>query len=191
MTYLDELDSLLKTTQADLSAVRLVVFDVDGVLTDGRLYYSEQGETLKVFHVRDGVGLKLLNDMDTTVAVITAKDSPMVKKRMSQLGIQHYFAGVKDKSLLLEKLTDQLHVGAENICYVGDDMVDVNPMSKSGVSICPADAFGLVREMASIVLPVNGGQGVARMVCDLILHAQGKLEQAYQMTTRPEFERVR
>jgi len=82
-----------------LSKLSLVVFDVDGVLTDGKLHYTEQGEAIKVFHVRDGVGLKLLSDMGIQVAIVTAKDSKMVAKRVSELGVKHYFAGVKDKKL--------------------------------------------------------------------------------------------
>jgi 3-deoxy-D-manno-octulosonate 8-phosphate phosphatase (KDO 8-P phosphatase) len=191
MTYLAELDAILSSTRADLAQIKLIVFDVDGVLTNGQLYFSEQGESTKVFHVRDGVGLKLLSDMGVAVAVMTAKDSAMVRERMTQLGVRHYFPGVADKSALLTEVAGQLSVALEYVGYVGDDMVDLKPMSQSGVSICPADAYGLVRDVADLVLPLSGGEGVARLVCDLILQAKGQFEQAYQLSTMPEFERKR
>ncbi len=191
MTYLDKLGSLLCNAPNTITDIRLVVFDVDGVLTDGRLYYTAEGESIKAFHVRDGVALKLLSDVGISVAIMTAKDSPMVRKRVEQLGVQHYFCGVKDKSKALKELVQRLGITEKKACFVGDDMVDLPPMHLSGLSICPNDAYGMVRDSVDIVLPVNGGCGVARMVCDLLLAAEDRLEECYQMTTQPEFERSR
>jgi 3-deoxy-D-manno-octulosonate 8-phosphate phosphatase (KDO 8-P phosphatase) len=188
------LDSLIEKTQPltnTIQNISLVVFDVDGVLTDGRLYYGSTGEELKVFNVKDGVGLKLLPDQNIQVAVVTAKDSAMVTQRMNDLGISHYFKGVKDKLSVVNKLCNTLNINPEQVCYVGDDMVDLPVMQKVGVSICPADAHTLIQMNASIVLPIGGGQGVARLVCDLILNSKGILQQAYQLATTPHFERDR
>ncbi|MBU2865269.1 HAD-IIIA family hydrolase [Reinekea forsetii] len=174
-----------------LSKLSLVVFDVDGVLTDGKLYYTEQGESIKVFHVRDGVGLKLLSDMGIQVAIVTAKDSKMVAKRVSELGVKHYFAGVKDKKLQVEELAKALNIPLNEIAFVGDDMVDVPAMNAVGVSMCPSDAYDYVQEGVDYRVPLKGGEGVARHVCDVILKAQDKYQEAYKKTLNSNFERKR
>ena len=191
MTYLAKLNNLLATSAITLAEIQLVVFDVDGVLTDGRLYFSAQGETTKVFHVRDGVALKLLDDLGIHVAIMTAKDSPMVRQRVQQLGVQHYYAGVKDKAVQLASLLEDLAVDAQHVCYVGDDMVDLKPIVMSGASMCPSDAYGLIRDEVDLVLPLAGGQGIARLVCDLVLLAQGQMEVAYGLAASAQFERDR
>lgn len=174
-----------------LQDVRLVVFDVDGVLTDGRLYYAHDGENLKVFHVRDGVALKLLPDMGIDVAVVSAKDSPMLACRMAELGVHHYFPGTKDKREAVAALAQSLGLQPESVAFVGDDMVDLHVMAWCGVALAPEDAYEYVRERADVVVPVGGGQGVARYVGDMILHAQGLFEQAYRTASLPHFERNR
>jgi 3-deoxy-D-manno-octulosonate 8-phosphate phosphatase (KDO 8-P phosphatase) len=181
----------IQTLEDKLRQIKLVVFDVDGVLTDGKLYYSTTGEATKVFHVRDGVGLKLLGDMGISVAVITAKNSPMVAKRMQELGIQHYFAGVKNKKTQVEELAASLSVSLDNIAFVGDDMVDVPAMQIVTLSMCPNDAYEYVREGVDHIVPVAGGMGVARYVCDLILKEQGLYQKAYEKSMSAEFERNR
>lgn len=191
MTYLAELSNVLVHHKAALSAVKLVVFDVDGVLTDGRLHYTAEGESQKVFHVRDGVGLKLLQDMGIVVAIVTAKDSEMVARRVSELGIQNYIPGSKDKLAALKRLVDVLGLETEQCCFVGDDMVDLPAMQAAGISVCPEDAYPLVAEVADVCLTIAGGQGVARRVCDLILAAQGHFESAYRLASSEEFERKR
>lgn len=174
-----------------LSKLSLVVFDVDGVLTDGKLHYTEQGEAIKVFHVRDGVGLKLLSDMGIQVAIVTAKDSKMVAKRVSELGVKHYFAGVKDKKLKVEELAKTLNTPLNEVAFVGDDMVDVPAMNTVGVSMCPSDAYNYVIDCVDYIVPIKGGEGVARHVCDIILKAQDKYQNAYKKTLASEFERKR
>jgi len=190
-TCLDEMMKLLPAQVEKLKHIELAVFDVDGVLTDGKLYYSESGEQLKVFHVRDGVGTKLLRDNSIHVAVMTAKDSPMVAKRVAELGIHHYFPGVKDKRKQLESLLTELDIPCANVCYVGDDMVDVPAMELAGFSICPEDAYILVKNEVDLIAPVKGGEGVARFVCDAILEAKDKYSEAYSLTIAPHFERAR
>lgn len=191
MTYLDSLLLRVKAYEAELQQIQLVVFDVDGVLTDGCLHYAATGEATKVFSVRDGVGLKLLQDVGLEVAVISAKQSAMVQQRMSDLGIQHYFPATKDKLLVLKKLCTQLGIAERAYAYVGDDMVDLKAMQAALVSFCPADAYPMVKESASFVLGLSGGHGVAREVADLILAAQGKYLAAYQLSQQAEFERKR
>ncbi len=176
---------------ARLSQIRLVVFDVDGVLTDGRLYYTQDGETLKAFHVRDGVALKLLPDMGIEVAIVSAKDSPMLACRMAELGIHQYFPGTKDKLKTVKNIATSLELEAAQVAYVGDDMVDLHAMAWCGVSFAPEDAYHYVHDRADLTIPVAGGQGVARYVADLILTAQGKFEQAYHTASLPQFERKR
>ncbi|WP_320822601.1 HAD-IIIA family hydrolase [Reinekea sp.] len=183
--------SVSSELNARLKAIKLVVFDVDGVLTDGRLYYSPTGEALKVFNVKDGVGIKLLRDCQVQVAIMTAKDSSMVAKRMADLGIEHYFPGVKDKGLQLDALATRQGLDSAQLCFVGDDMVDLPAMAIAGVGICPQDAYSLVRQAADLITPMGGGQGVARYVCDVILQAKGQYESAYQMAMAPQFEKDR
>jgi len=181
----------LQTLDSKLSQIKLVVFDVDGVLTDGQLYYSESGETIKVFHVRDGVGLKLLSDMGIAVAIVTAKDSPMVAKRINELGIKHYFAGIKDKKEVVTNLAGDLSIPLSQVVFVGDDMVDVPAMLAVGVSICPSDAYEYVCKGVDHVAPIAGGKGVGRYVCDLILKSQNVYHKAYERSMKKEFERNR
>ncbi|TCS42580.1 KdsC family phosphatase [Reinekea marinisedimentorum] len=191
MTYLDSLITETSPLKGKLSEIALVVFDVDGVLTDGRLYYGSKGEELKVFNVKDGVGLKLLPDNNIQVAVVTAKSSEMVSRRMEDLGVENYFKGVKDKLSVVLELCERLSINLEQVCYVGDDMVDLKVMDKVGLSVCPADAYALVQKSTDIVLPVSGGQGIARLVCDLILNAKGLMKSAYKLAATPHFERER
>lgn len=175
--------------QEQLSKIRLVVFDVDGVLTDGTLTYSAQGEEVKHFNVKDGVGIKLLGYFDIACAVISAKDSAPLRKRMQDLKVEHFYPGSKDKWPVLENLLQQLQLSAEQVCYVGDDVIDLKVMKKVGLSIAPADAFWMVREHADIVTQASGGRGVAREVADLVLAARMPLEDAYIKAMLPEFEK--
>lgn len=174
-----------------LSAIRLVAFDVDGVLTDGRLYYGPEGESQKVFHVRDGVALKVLPDMGIDVAVVSAKDSPALRARLSDLGVRHAFVGCHDKLQRLQSLAGELGLAPHQVAFVGDDLVDLKVMAWCGCGLAPADAYSLVLERADRVLTVKGGQGVARCVGDLILKAQGLYKQAYSLAADPYFERTR
>lgn len=180
---------LIQELTDKLSQVRLVVFDVDGVLTDGTLTYSATGEEVKHFNVKDGVGMKLLGYFDVACAVISAKDSAPLQKRMQDLKVQHFYPGSKDKWPVLANLLEQLQLTPEQVCYVGDDVIDLKVMTKVGVSIAPADAFWMVREQADIVTQSGGGRGVAREVADLVLGARMPLKEAYIKAMLPEFEK--
>ncbi len=191
MTYLDELGVFVEKQKKALVKIRLIAFDVDGVLTNGELHYQGDGEVTKVFNVRDGVGLKLLQDFGIEVAIVTAKDSAMVRKRVTELGIKHYFPGTKDKHATLKSLCEQLDLDVDQSAFVGDDVVDCSAMAASGISFCPSNAYPLVKNYADIVLNIGGGQGVARMVADILLIAKGKYEEAYQLASSSIFERNR
>ena len=191
MNYLAELEAITAIHRETLCRLKFTAFDVDGVLTDGTLHYQANGEATKIFSVKDGVGLKLLTDMGIHVAVITAKDSDMVRRRMMDLGIRNYFPGTKNKLEVVSKLAGDHELTLDQFCYVGDDMVDLPVLSAVGMSICPKDAYPLVRQESKIVLEVEGGKGVARAVADILLYARGKYQQAYQLTTSPTFERKR
>ncbi|WP_018974903.1 KdsC family phosphatase [Rudaea cellulosilytica] len=156
--------------------IKLAVFDVDGVLTDGRLWYTADGSELKTFHAHDGAGMKRLAAAGVEVAVITARTSHAVSVRMAELGIVHVYQGRSDKLACFEHLLKALQLDPADACYTGDDVVDLPPMQRAGLSIAPANAHPYVRERALWRTRLGGGNGAAREVCDLLLAAQGKLE---------------
>ena len=177
MVWGEELDEevLLKARK-----LRLVVFDVDGVLTNGSLYIGEQGEEYKAFHSRDGHGMKMLKKTGVELAVITGRSSPVVQNRMASLGIQHVYHGQKEKLPAFESLLAKLELTAEQAAFVGDDVIDLPAMARAGLAIAVSDAHPIVAQYADCLTPHGGGQGAARDVCDLIMLAQGNFEQAYQ-----------
>lgn len=170
--------------------IKLVVFDVDGVLTDGTLSYSASGEEIKHFNVKDGVGIKLLNTYDITTAVISAKDSAPLRKRISDLGIPHFYPACKDKWEKLSALMDELWLEPNQVCYVGDDVIDLKVMKRIGLSITPADGFWLVKEHSDLITDAMGGKGVAREVADIVLGSRMPLEEAYIQAMLPDFEKT-
>ncbi len=161
--------------------VRLAVFDVDGTLTDGRLWYSADGHETKVFHVHDGLGLKQLQANGVQVALITARISHPVALRAEELDITHVYQGQGNKLACLGELLDALHLHADQVAYVGDDLPDLAPMRTVGLAVAVANAHPWVVGEAHWQTRQRGGEGAAREVCDLILHAQGR--------SKPERER--
>ena len=168
--------------------IKLLVLDVDGVLTDGTLVYGQDGEQVKHFNVKDGVGIKLLQTFDVAVAIISAKDSLPLKRRIHDLSIKHAYTGCKDKLLALQELITNLDLQFDQVAYCGDDVIDLKVMQKVGLSLAPADAYSMVREYAHVVTQAAGGKGVAREVADLILASRMDLKQAYIKAMQPEFE---
>ena len=156
------------TPQQRAASIRLLVLDVDGVLTDGRLYFGAQGEALKAFHVRDGAGLVLLRQAGIEIAIISGRQSAAVDARMKELGIVHVRQGVNDKRAMLRQLTNELHVN-DGICCVGDDTPDLAMFSLAHFAVAVADAHPQVKAAAHYVTQLNGGQGAVREVCDLLL----------------------
>jgi 3-deoxy-D-manno-octulosonate 8-phosphate phosphatase (KDO 8-P phosphatase) len=155
--------------------IELAVFDVDGVLTDGRLYFSEQGHETKAFHTRDGLGIKALMNHGIDVAIITARQSRLVARRMAELGIEHLMQGREDKAAALGELINRLGYAPDQVAYTGDDLVDWPAMRRCGFKCAPADACAWIRQRADFVTTSPGGLGAAREVCELILQARGLL----------------
>ena len=158
------------------SRIRLVVFDVDGVLTDGSLYIGDDGQEYKAFHSRDGHGIKMLMSHGVEVAVITGRTSRVVEHRMKNLGIAHVYQGKLEKLPAFHELTQKLGISEEQTAYVGDDVVDLPVMRRVGLAIAVQDAHPLVRQHSHWQTPNAGGRGAARDVCELIMEARGVLE---------------
>lgn len=161
--------------------IKLLIFDVDGVLTDGMLNYGPDGELFKQFNVKDGVGIKLLQQQGIDVAVITAKDSRALTQRMKDLSVQYFYPGCSDKNQAFLELLDILSLKNEQVAYVGDDVIDLPVMTQVGLSIAVQDAHDFVKKTADYISVAKGGQGVAREIADLILDAQFDLNQLYSL----------
>jgi 3-deoxy-D-manno-octulosonate 8-phosphate phosphatase (KDO 8-P phosphatase) len=155
--------------------VRLVIFDVDGVLTDGRLWYGPGGEELKAFHAFDGHGVKLLRMAGLKTAIISGRDSPAVSERAKELGIEHVVQGADDKRKAFAALLRKLKMRSEATAYMGDDVVDLPVLTRCGFACAPHEAPEQVRRRAHYVATADAGHGAAREVCEFILEAQGKL----------------
>lgn len=159
-----------------LKKIKLVITDVDGVLTDGLLHYDANGEAIKSFHVRDGLGVKMLMDAGIQVAVLSGRDSAILRKRISDLGIKLFFLGKLEKESACLELMKQAGVTAEQTAYIGDDSVDLPAFATCGLSFAVSDSAPYVQNAVDYVLALGGGKGAFREMSDMILHAQGKDE---------------
>lgn len=159
--------------------VKLVVFDVDGVLTDGSLYLTEAGEEIKAFNSKDGHGMKMLQQSGVDIAIITGRTSSIVSHRMQELGVKHVYQGKKDKLPAFNELLEKTGLTAEEVAYVGDDIVDLPVMSRAGLAITVADGHEFVKQHAHWKTRSKGGRGAAREVCELIMQAHGRLDAAF------------
>ncbi|RLM27551.1 3-deoxy-D-manno-octulosonate 8-phosphate phosphatase [Brenneria alni] len=158
--------------------VRLLICDVDGVLSDGLIYMGNQGEELKTFNVRDGYGIRCMLTSGIEVAIITGRSANMLVDRCKTLGIAHLYQGQSDKLLAFNDLLDKLSVTAGQVAYIGDDLIDWPVMARVGLSVAVADAHPLLLPRADYVTRIAGGRGAVRELCDLILLSQNKLEHA-------------
>lgn len=158
---------------ARAKAVKLVLFDVDGVLTNGALFLDNQGEEYKAFNSRDGHGLKMLQRNGVQVGIITGRNSNIVTHRTRELGIAHVRQGCADKLPVYEDMIRELGFKPEQVGFVGDDVVDLPIMLRVGFAVCPQDGHFLVKRHAHWVTPNNGGCGAGRDVCELLMLAQG------------------
>jgi len=156
--------------------VRLMVFDVDGVLTDGRLWFGSEGEALKVFHVADGHGMKMLAESGVVTALLSGRRSAAVERRAGELGIAHLLQGIEHKHPAFERLVAQVGVTAEATGYMGDELVDLPVMTRCGFACAPGEAPEFVRRHAQYVTRAPAGGGAVRELCELLMHAQGTLE---------------
>jgi 3-deoxy-D-manno-octulosonate 8-phosphate phosphatase (KDO 8-P phosphatase) len=164
----------MRKSAAAGAPIRLLVLDVDGVLTDGRLYYSARGETLKVFHVRDGLGIRALMQSGVEVAVITGRRTRALAARCRDLGIRHVAQGVDDKLAVLRRLCARLGIPLRACACVGDDVVDLPLFDAVGLSFAVADAHPAARRAAHRITRLPGGAGAVREVCDELLRRRGR-----------------
>ncbi|MBK1721407.1 3-deoxy-manno-octulosonate-8-phosphatase KdsC [Thiocystis violacea] len=156
--------------------IRLVIFDVDGVLTDGSLFLGDDGQEYKAFNSRDGHGMVMLQESGVRLAVITGRTSNVVQMRMESLGISDVYQGYRHKLPAYEEIKGRLALADTDIAYVGDDVVDLPIMRHVGLAIAVADAHPAVKQHAHWSTLALGGRGAAREVCELILDAQGTLD---------------
>ncbi len=157
--------------------IKLVIFDVDGVLTDGSLFLGDDGLEYKAFNSRDGHGMKMLQQSGVTVAIITGRTSKVVEYRMQSLGVEHVYQGQLDKRQAFAELLKKLNVDANEVAYVGDDVVDLPVMSKVGLAIAVQDAHSMVLKHAHWQTPSCGGRGAGRDVCEMLMEARGVLQE--------------
>jgi 3-deoxy-D-manno-octulosonate 8-phosphate phosphatase (KDO 8-P phosphatase) len=155
--------------------IRVAIFDVDGVLTDGALYYEDSGKEMKAFSVHDGHGIRMLRDSGVALAIISSRSSHSLEARARNLGIELLFQGAADKLAAFSELQGRCGTGAEACAYVGDDLVDLPVMKRCGLAVAVPDAPASVRQQAQYVTRARGGHGAVREFCEIILHAQGSL----------------
>ena len=157
-------------------SIRLLIVDIDGVLTDGGLHFDNRGEEYKTFNSLDGHGIRMLLESDIEVAVITGRRSEIVNHRMGDLGVEHIYQGNRDKLPVFDKLLRDTGKEAEQVAYVGDDLPDLPIMLRVGLAIAVQNAHGFVKQHCDLVTTASGGHGAVREVTDFILHAQGLLD---------------
>jgi len=169
---------------ADLTKIKLLLLDVDGVMTDGRITYDNDGGETKSFDVKDGHGLKLVQRVGIRVGIITGRQSSIVARRAAELGIELVYQGVKDKSLPFREILEKLALLPEEVAYVGDDVIDLPIMRQVGFAATVADAVDDVKPYAHMVTKRCGGRGAVREVCDFLLKESGR----WSVVTRHYFE---
>lgn len=162
--------------------IKLVAFDVDGVMTDGSLTFDENGVEIKTFNAKDGLGVVMLSRANIITSIITARDNNTVKLRAQMIDIKELYMGQKNKLEALEELAEKYNLDYEQIAYMGDDLPDICALKKAGLSICPNDAVDEVREVCDFVTNKKGGRGAVREICDFILKSQ---EITYEVLSKP------
>lgn len=160
------LNSTKTPPQIELKAL---ILDVDGVLTDGKIYLDAHGNESKVFHTQDGLGLKRLQQHGIKLAIISGRNSPVVSLRMKELGIKHVHQGIQDKLPVFQQLLTQLEIQAEQVAYAGDDLPDLSVMQQVGLPLTVANAVPEIKQLASHVATRHGGEGAVRELCDWLI----------------------
>jgi 3-deoxy-D-manno-octulosonate 8-phosphate phosphatase (KDO 8-P phosphatase) len=156
-----------------MNKIKILVLDVDGVLTDGSIYISDQGYEMKAFNSRDGHGIKLLQRAGIETAIITGRVSRALKHRTEELGIRHVYQNAKDKKDAILKLSSELGIETKEMAYMGDDVVDIPAMALCAISFAPCDAMDIVKERADFVTKLSGGKGAVREAIEVILKKEG------------------
>ena len=171
---------------ARAAQIRLLICDVDGVMSDGLIYMGNSGEELKAFNVRDGYGIRCLLTSGIEVAIITGRRARLLEDRCETLGITHLYQGQSDKLLAWRELLDKLSLDSTQVAYIGDDLIDWPVMAQAGLSVAVADAHPVLLPRADYVTRIGGGRGAVREICDLILLAQNKFEDARGQSVGPK-----
>lgn len=172
--------------QTRATRIKLVAFDIDGVMTDGGLHYTDDGGELKTFNVQDGLGLKFMQRAGIELAIVTGRTSGVVAARAADLGITHVFQGVADKRIAVGSLLEKLKLDWQECAFMGDDAIDLPAMTRCGLAIAPANARPIVKKHAHITTEASGGHGAVREAIELILAAQGKLDAAFAPYLDPQ-----
>lgn len=153
----------------EYTGIRLLVMDVDGVMTDGKIIYTSDGQEIKSFNIKDGLGIKRAQASGIETAIITGRTSPMVERRALELGIAHLVQGREDKLAALSDLLDQINLSLDQVAYIGDDLPDLTAIESVKLGACPADAADEVKSRANWVSTRAGGDGCVRELCDLLV----------------------
>jgi 3-deoxy-D-manno-octulosonate 8-phosphate phosphatase (KDO 8-P phosphatase) len=156
--------------------IELIILDVDGCLTDGKIIYTEKGDEIKAFNVKDGLAIKTWMRMGKEVGIITGRKSDIVRRRASELGIKHLYQGIKDKGTKIKELTDELGISLENVAAIGDDLNDYHMLRSVGASFAPYDASGYITGSVDTVLSRKGGDAVVREMIEKIVKEQNEEE---------------
>jgi 3-deoxy-D-manno-octulosonate 8-phosphate phosphatase (KDO 8-P phosphatase) len=156
--------------------IRVIGFDVDGTLTDGRLLVGDDGNESKSFHVQDGLGIKLLGLAGIEVALVTARISAAVERRGRELGIARVHTHTREKLACMQAIAGEMGIDMDQVAFMGDDLPDLATLRAAGLAIVPANAHDWVRPAAHWTTPRRGGEGAARDACDLLLHAHGRVD---------------
>lgn len=166
----------MKNVIEKAKSIRIVILDVDGVLTDGSLYFTNRGEEIKAFNCKDRHGMKMLKASGIELAIITARESDCVKLQAENLNIALLYQGKKNKLKVFESLVSKLEIEMSSCAYVGDDIIDLPIMERCGLSICVPSAPAPVKKLAHYVTNSEGGHGAIREICDMVMLAQGTLD---------------
>lgn len=158
--------------------IKVLILDVDGVLTDGTLIYGKNGEQLKRFNVKDGLGVHLLERIGIESVIVTAMASGIVKRRAKAMKIKDVYQNFHDKEKALKEIKKKYKVNNDELCFIGDDVIDIPILIRVGMAVCPVDAVDEVKNISHLVIQRSGGNGAVRELADLIINAQGKRDQA-------------
>ena len=158
------------------SLIKAIFFDVDGVLTDGKIIYDDNGKEIKTFHVKDGLIISYLKKAGILTGAISGRESAAVTKRLAELKIDFCHQGIVDKAMVFEKLMAHYKLKTKEVAFIGDDLNDLPVFKLAGMAICPADTYDYIKERADLVTQAKGGEGVLREVADLVLMAKGLFE---------------
>ena len=167
----------MQTFETRAKKIKIVIFDVDGIMTDGSLYFGENGTEIKTFNILDGQGIKLLQQAGIKTGIITGRKSSMVQKRATDLGIDHLYQGREDKIVVLDQLLKELNLSYEDVAYLGDDLPDLPIIRRVGLGITVANGHSIVVEHAFWQTTKAGGKGAVREFCDKLLTARGELDE--------------